>query len=119
MCPGSDGGAELPGITRGKTGPPLSSAAETKPSLQRLGSLKHLAGKSVPENRVRFALNLTLRDLQKIRQGLGSLTLYALLYWDVRGLSETTYQIHWIVCAEEIGGLGKSGECSVLYSHIA
>lgn len=94
MCPRSDGDAELPGITQGKTGLPLSSAAETKPSLVRLGSLKHVAGKSVPENRVRLALNLTLRDLQKIRQGPGSPTVCALLYWDVRGLSETTYQIH-------------------------
>lgn len=84
MCPRSGGDADMPGTTRGKTGPPpLSSVAETKLSLVRLGGLKHTPGKSGPENRVRLALNLTLRDLQKLRQGPGSSTQYALPYWDI------------------------------------
>lgn len=114
MCSRSGGDAELPGTTRGETGPPpLSSAAETKP---RLGGLKHVPGKSGPENRVRLALNLTLWDLQKLRQGPGSSTPYALPYWDVRGLRASQrprIKSIWIVCAEEIGGIRKSGGCPV------
>ena len=77
----------LPRTAQGETGPPpLSSAVETKPSLVRLGGLKHVLGKSGPENRVRLALHLTLRDLQKLRQGPGSSVPYASPYWDVQGL---------------------------------
>lgn len=58
----------------------VSSAAEMKPSLVRLGRLKHAPGKPGSENRVRLALNLTLRDLQKLRQGHGFSTPYVLTY---------------------------------------
>lgn len=56
----------------------LSSAAEMKPSLVRLGRIKCAPGKPGSENRIRLALNLTLRDLQKLRQGHGFSTPYVL-----------------------------------------
>lgn len=56
----------------------LSSAAEMKPSPVRLGRLKH--GKPGSEDKIRVALNLTLRDLQKLRQGHGFFTPYVLTY---------------------------------------
>lgn len=46
----------------------------------RLGRLKHVSGKSGAENRIRLALNLTLWDLQKLRQGHGFSTPSFLTY---------------------------------------
>lgn len=112
----------LPRTAQGETGPPpVSSAAETKPSLVRLGGLKHGPGKSGPENRVRLALNLTLRNLQKLRQGPGSSMPYALPYWNIGGLRASRrprVKSIQTACAEEIGGVRKSRGCSVLYCHI-
>lgn len=80
MCPRPDADAELLGTTQCEMWPPpLSSAVEMKPSLMRLGGLKHVLGKSGPENMVRLALNLTLTDLQELRQRPGSSTPCALI----------------------------------------
>lgn len=77
-APWSGGDAELPRTPWGNTG--ATSAAEMKPSLVMLGRLKRASGKPGSENRIRLALNLTLRDLQKLRQGHGFSTPYILTY---------------------------------------
>lgn len=121
MCPRTGGAAEPPRTIQGKSGPPpLSSAAETKPTLVRLGGLKHMPCKSGPENRVR--LNLTLKDLQKLRQGPGSSTPYILALLGStrpRGLLETTCHIHKDSLCRGNWWVRKSRGCSVLYSRSA